>query len=155
MPLHLVSLFKDFVWFESLKAFCMLSHSLWVHICFSPIVSKWCCFLVVIYGFFLLYFFSLHFYIDPRVFKGILIKTSYLWLSAASLSFYLYCPVAKLWVIIIYYKKTSLMSVDGYTDLEAQDMSLRVLSLLCFFSEIIVVVFPLKPMGIAKFSGSF
>lgn len=52
-------------------------------------------------------------------------------------------------------KKTSLMSVDGYTDLEAQDMSLRVLSLLCFFSEIIVVVFPLKPMGIAKFSGSF
>lgn len=47
------------------------------------------------------------------------------------------------------------MSVDGYTDLEAQDMSLRVLSLLCFFSEIIVAVFPLKPMGIAKFSGSF
>ena len=64
------SLFKDFVWFECVKAFRMLSHSLWVHICISPIVSKWCCFLGVIHDHFLLYSFCLLFYIDPRVFRG-------------------------------------------------------------------------------------
>jgi hypothetical protein len=44
----------DSIWFRPVQTLCMLPQSLWVHMCISPTVSRWPCFLSVFHPHWLL-----------------------------------------------------------------------------------------------------